>query len=28
VKIDPIAVGEAGPLIPDAIALMLDLGWR
>lgn len=28
VKIDPIAVEQAGPLIPDAIALMLDLGWR
>lgn len=28
VKIDPIAVADAGPLIPDAIALMLDLGWR
>ena len=28
VKIDPIAVAQAGPLIPDAIELMLDLGWR
>jgi iron(III) transport system substrate-binding protein len=28
VRIDPIDVAEAGPLIPDAIALMLDLGWR
>jgi iron(III) transport system substrate-binding protein len=28
VTIDPIAVEQAGPLIPDAIALMLDLGWR
>jgi iron(III) transport system substrate-binding protein len=28
VKIDPIDVAQAGPLIPDAIELMLDLGWR
>jgi iron(III) transport system substrate-binding protein len=28
VTIDPIAADQAGPLIPDAIELMLDLGWR
>jgi iron(III) transport system substrate-binding protein len=28
VKIDPIDAAKAGPLIPDAIELMLDLGWR
>ncbi len=28
VKIDPIDVAQAGPLIPEAIELMLDLGWR
>jgi iron(III) transport system substrate-binding protein len=28
VKQDPIAVGEAGPLLDDAVALMLDVGWR
>lgn len=27
VKIDPIAVEEAGPLLEDAVALMLDVGW-
>jgi iron(III) transport system substrate-binding protein len=27
VTIDPIAVDEAGPLLDDAVALMLDLGW-
>ena len=27
VKIDPIAVNEAGPLLDQAIALMLDVGW-
>lgn len=25
---DPIAVDEAGPLLEDAIALMLEVGWR
>jgi iron(III) transport system substrate-binding protein len=25
---DPIAVEEAGPLLEDAIALMLEVGWR
>ena len=28
VKIDPIAVDEAGPLLDDAIALMLEVGWN
>jgi iron(III) transport system substrate-binding protein len=27
VTIDPIAVDEAGPLLDEAVALMLDLGW-
>jgi iron(III) transport system substrate-binding protein len=27
VKIDPIAVGEAGPLLDEAVALMLEVGW-
>jgi ABC-type Fe3+ transport system substrate-binding protein len=27
VKIDPIAVNEAGPLLDDAVAMMLDVGW-
>ena len=27
VKIDPIAVNEAGPLLDDAITLMLEVGW-
>lgn len=28
VKIDPIAVNQAGPLLDQAIALMLDVGWN
>jgi hypothetical protein len=28
VKTDPIAVEEAGPLLSDAVALMLEVGWR
>ncbi|OLT14700.1 hypothetical protein BJF78_17815 [Pseudonocardia sp. CNS-139] len=28
VKIDPIAVQEAGPLLDDAIAMMLSVGWN
>ncbi len=28
VKMDPIAVEEAGPLLDDAVALMLEVGWR
>jgi iron(III) transport system substrate-binding protein len=28
VKIDPIAVDAAGPLLDDAIAIMLEVGWR
>jgi iron(III) transport system substrate-binding protein len=28
VKIDPIAVEEAGPLLNDAVALMLEVGWN
>jgi iron(III) transport system substrate-binding protein len=28
VKMDPIDVAHAGPLIPDAIALMLEVGWK
>ena len=28
VKIDPIAVNEAGPLLDQATALMLDVGWN
>ena len=28
VKIDPIAVNEAGPLLDEAIAMMLDVGWN
>lgn len=27
VAIDPIAVDEAGPLLDEAVALMLDVGW-
>ena len=27
VKVDPIAVNEAGPLLDDAIAMMLAVGW-
>jgi hypothetical protein len=27
VMVDPIAVIEAGPLLDEAIALMLELGW-
>jgi iron(III) transport system substrate-binding protein len=27
VKIDPIAVEEAGPLLDEAVALMIDVGW-
>ena len=25
---DPIAVDEAGPLLDDAVQLMLDVGWN
>ena len=28
VVIDPIAVDEAGPLLADAVELMLEVGWR
>lgn len=28
VRIDPIAVEEAGPLLDEAVALMLDVGWN
>lgn len=28
VRSDPIAVNEAGPLLDDAIALMLEVGWN
>ena len=28
VRVDPIDVEAAGPLLEDAIALMLDVGWR
>lgn len=28
VKIDPIAFDEAGPLLDDAIELMLEVGWK
>ncbi|MCP9491288.1 MAG: extracellular solute-binding protein [Solirubrobacteraceae bacterium MAG38_C4-C5] len=28
VKTDPIAVEEAGPLLDEAVALMLEVGWR
>jgi iron(III) transport system substrate-binding protein len=28
VAIDPIAVEEAGPLLGEAVALMLEVGWR
>ncbi|MPZ64101.1 MAG: extracellular solute-binding protein [Pseudonocardiaceae bacterium] len=28
VTIDPIAVEEAGPLLDEAVALMLEVGWR
>jgi len=28
VKLDPIAADEAGPLLADAIELMLEVGWR
>jgi iron(III) transport system substrate-binding protein len=28
VVIDPIAVDEAGPLLEDAVALMLEVGWN
>jgi iron(III) transport system substrate-binding protein len=28
VVIDPIAVDEAGPLVADAVELMLEVGWR
>jgi len=28
VKVDPIAVDKAGPLLDDAIALMLEVGWN
>jgi iron(III) transport system substrate-binding protein len=28
VETDPIVADEAGPLLEDAIALMLDVGWR
>ena len=27
VKVDPIAVNEAGPLLGEAVALMLEVGW-
>ena len=27
VKVDPIAVNEAGPLLDDATAMMLAVGW-
>lgn len=28
VRTDPIAVDEAGPLLDEAVALMLEVGWR
>jgi iron(III) transport system substrate-binding protein len=28
VRIDPIDVERAGPLLDEAVALMLDVGWR
>ncbi|MFP5255483.1 MAG: extracellular solute-binding protein [Acidimicrobiia bacterium] len=28
VRIDPIAVDEAGPLLAEAVELMLEVGWR
>ncbi|MBN2623296.1 MAG: extracellular solute-binding protein [Acidimicrobiales bacterium] len=28
VKLDPIAVNEAGPLLDQAVAMMLDVGWN
>ena len=28
VKLDPIDVGEAGALLPEAVALMQDVGWK
>ncbi|MDQ3987838.1 MAG: extracellular solute-binding protein, partial [Actinomycetota bacterium] len=28
VKIDPIAVEQAGPLLDEAVALMLEVGWN
>ena len=28
VKLDPIAVEQAGPLLDEAVALMLEVGWR
>jgi len=28
VKLDPIAVEEAGPLLDEAVALMLEVGWE
>jgi iron(III) transport system substrate-binding protein len=28
VELDPIAVDRAGPLLDDAVALMLEVGWR
>ncbi|MDN5857308.1 MAG: extracellular solute-binding protein [Pseudonocardia sp.] len=28
VKTDPIAVNEAGPLLDDAVAMMLEVGWN
>jgi iron(III) transport system substrate-binding protein len=28
VRIDPIAVDEAGPLVAEAVELMLEVGWR
>jgi iron(III) transport system substrate-binding protein len=28
IKLDPIAYDEAGPLLDDAIELMLDVGWN
>ncbi|HEY8527376.1 MAG TPA: extracellular solute-binding protein [Acidimicrobiales bacterium] len=28
VRMDPIAVDEAGPLLDEAVQLMLDVGWR
>ena len=28
IKLDPIAYDEAGPLLDDAIELMLEVGWR
>ena len=28
VKLDPIDVAEAGALLPDAVQLMQDVGWK